>query len=121
MLARLEGAGVGFDRAARTLVVSEAVLFYLAAGEGEAPRRVRRAGRRRRRLGARPRRQPRAVRPRPRAPAADAYFGDLGLELRRTLWGGAIQFVDAASRQRTRYVIEPVHTAPRKYSNLNAT
>ena len=36
----------------------------------------------------------------PARQAADAYFGDLGLELRRhdTLWGGAIQFVDAASK-----------------------
>ena len=36
----------------------------------------------------------------PARAAADAYFGDLGLELRRhdTLWGGAIQFVDAASK-----------------------
>ena len=44
----------------------EAVLFYLAAGEGKLLAECR-AGRRRRRLGARPRR-PRALRPRPRAP-----------------------------------------------------
>ena len=36
----------------------------------------------------------------PARQAADTYFGGLGLELRRhdTLWGGAIQFVDAASK-----------------------
>ena len=101
VLARLEGAGVGFDRAARTLVVSEAVLFYLsppakakllaecaALVDGVDGSALVLADN---------------LAPYVRGPAraaADAYFGDLGLELRRhdTLWGGAIQFVDAASK-----------------------
>ena len=99
MLSRLEP--LGFDRSKPTLVVCEAVLFYLsppakakllaecaALVDGVDGSALVLADN---------------LAPYVRGPArqaADAYFGDLGLELRRhdTLWGGAIQFVDAASK-----------------------